>query len=109
MPTPITSIKMIRPRELTASSERWQIKVIRIKRRWHARLFDEGVLRDEMACECREDIGWICREMMRWQDKAGGDVRTSSARRRINQNSGKKGKVWYYGELERSKQKKART
>jgi len=66
----------------------YTIKVTRIKD-WHARLFLNGLLVDEMSCKLRSDIGWICREMMRWADKMGGDSHTSSARRRQGQAVGK--------------------
>lgn len=70
------------------------IKVTRIKNRWHARLKEGEIILDEMACSLKQDIGWICREMLRWQDKTGNSNEwTSSARRR--QISPPIGKVWY--------------
>ena len=79
-------------------------KVTRIKDRWHARMIVDGTMRDEMACENRVDIGWICREMLRWYDKGGGCSAFASAARE-RQQSGPQGKVWYYGELAGSKEK----
>ena len=70
------------------------IKVTKIGKRWHARLINNGVILDEMACALKEDIGWICREMLRWQDKLGNSNDwTSSARKR--QTSQSIGKVWF--------------
>ena len=81
-----------------------EIKVTKIKNRWHARMIIDDVVRDEMACENRVDIGWICREMLRWFVKGGGRSEFASAARK-RQQSGAQGQVWYYGELEKSKQK----
>jgi hypothetical protein len=70
------------------------IKVTKIGKRWHARLIDGNTILDEMACSLKEDIGWICREMLRWQDKMGNSNGwTSSARRRQTPKSA--GKVWF--------------
>jgi len=61
------------------------IKVTRINKKWHARLIETNVILDEMACICKEDIGWICREILTWQDKCGNSNSwTSSARLRHN-------------------------
>lgn len=76
------------------------IKVTRIGTRWHARMLVGGVVRDEMACQLREDIGWICREMLRWYQKMGGaSIFAAAARKR--QISGAKGRVWWQGQLNR--------
>lgn len=82
------------------------IKVTKIKNRWHARLFVNGIFSDEMACYLRSDIGWICREMMRWCDKLGaGNKHTNSARTRHNTDGAPRGKVMYYNEIQRSIEK----
>lgn len=77
------------------------IKVTRIGKRWHARLFHpDGRIIDEMACVLRDDIGWICREMLRWYDKAGWlplSRHAMSARRRHN--TPRNGQVWYRNQL----------
>ena len=84
-----------------------EIKVTRIKNRWHARMIVDSEVRDEMACENRVDIGYICREMLRWFDKAGGCSKFASAARH-RQDTGPQGQVWYYGELQNSKAKVAK-
>lgn len=105
---------MKRNRQMILSTElETDIKVTRINNRYHARLFVNGIFSDEMACELRSDIGWICREMMRWCDKLGaGNNHTDSARRRHNKDSAPRGKVLYYGEIqnniEKHKAKKAK-
>lgn len=75
---------------------RTDIKVTRIGSNWHARLFVNKLLIDEMSCKLRVDIGWCCRTMMRWADKTGnGNAHTSSARNRNN--GGPIGQVKYLG------------
>lgn len=49
-----------------------EIVVTKIKNRWHGRLIVKDVVYDEMACNNSLDIGWICREMLRWYSKMGG-------------------------------------
>lgn len=78
------------------------ITVTKIRNRWHARLFDGGTVIDEMACEDKRDIGWICREMLRWADKLGRSTDwTRSARRR--QQAGPRGRVWFCRQLRRAR------
>jgi hypothetical protein len=77
-----------------------EIKVTRIKNRFHARLFISGKVLDEMACQLKQDIGWICREMLRWADKTGfGNKWTNAARMR--QQGSHLGRVWYKNKLYR--------
>ena len=81
------------------------VEVKRINNRWHARVLkNDSQILDEMACERREDIGWICREMLRWVDKNGFDADkfSESARKRKNEDSCQTlGKVWYQNQLKR--------
>ena len=79
------------------------IKVTKIKNRWHSRLYVMGKVYDEMACEYSEDIGVICRIMMRWFDKMGGGNTYSSFSRHRNQRS-PKGKIWYKNQLDKEKE-----
>jgi hypothetical protein len=76
----------------------YQIKVTRINNRYHARLMKLDVVISEMACELRIDIGYICRQMMRWEDKMGGDKFTSASRNRLNTHPDNSlvpiGKIW---------------
>lgn len=77
-----------------------EIKVTKIGPRWHARLFYKGNVHSEMACEVRQDIGYICRDLARWFDKCGGDcVAADATRTRLNRKEtnyrGPVGKVWH--------------
>ena len=70
------------------------VKVTRIGKRWVATLTVGGKEYDRMACGLKSDIGWICREMLRWYGKLGGNSAwAASARRR--QKGRPIGKVWY--------------
>jgi hypothetical protein len=82
------------------------IKVTRIKQRWHARLYVNGCVRDEMACSTRMDIGWICREMLRWYDKSSGDS-VYAHKARTRQRRGPYDKIWYQNALARKMKHKA--
>ena len=77
------------------------IKVTKIRNRWHARLLEGSTILDEMACLNRLDIGWICREMLRWYDKYGGKYSKFAikARERQRKTEYPLGKVWYYNQL----------
>ena len=58
------------------------------------------IVLDEMACKNRQDIGWICREMMRWADKwFYQDQFTFASRTRHNKDGQPIGKVWYQKSL----------
>lgn len=74
------------------------IKVTKICNKWHARLLDDGKVLDEMACASRLDIGWICREMLRWYDKAG-NVSKWAASARKKHVAMPVCKVWYKNQL----------
>ena len=82
------------------------IKVTKIKNRYHARLFFKEKIFDEMACEYRQDIGLICKEMLRWFDKLGGEsVYADKARHRQSTNREYAGKVWYKNKLDLEKER----
>lgn len=80
--------------------DRLKTKVTLINGRYHARLYlDEKVI-DEMACKEKIDIAWICREMLRWFDKCGGISEWASAAR-LRHQTPPKGQVWYKVQLEK--------
>jgi len=84
-----------------------EIKVTKINRRWHARLIHQGVVKDELACECTEDIGLICKEMLRWFDKMGNiSLYADKSRHRAYTFRPFKGKIWYRPMLEQEKLKR---
>lgn len=79
-----------------------EIKVTKIKDRFHARLHVGTNVHSEMACSERADIGYICRSLLRWFDKCGGSsIYAHKSRERLNTKetnfSGPIGKIWYTG------------
>lgn len=76
-----------------------EVKVTRIRNRWHARLTYNGKVFDEMACSDRRDIGWICREVLRWFVKIGGSSEFASAARE-RQGTKPVGRVWWRRHLD---------
>lgn len=74
------------------------IKVTKIKNKWHARLLDnrkDGKPIDEMACEEKEDIGYICYQLLRWHDKCGGVSPMASDARHRQKYKNPTGKIWW--------------
>ncbi len=73
-----------------------RIKVTRIGKKWHARLIENDYVLDEMACQNKLDIGWICREMLTWYSKLGGVSDFAEAARERHLHDKKPcGKIWY--------------
>ena len=74
-----------------------KIRVTRINNRYHARLINVATqeVLDEMACQLRQDVGWISREMLRWYSKLGGQSQfAEAARDRQNDSVLPAGKTW---------------
>lgn len=73
-----------------------RIKVTALGNRHHARLLKDGVVIDEMSCELKQDVGYICRDLLRWFSKLGGvSAWAESARRRMNEKQEVPvGRVW---------------
>lgn len=73
------------------------IKVTNINNQYHARLFLGDKIIDEMSCCEKIDIGWICREMLRWYDKSFYPYSKFASKSRERQSSSPIGKVQYIG------------
>lgn len=83
--------------ELMIVAQEMKVKVTRIASRWHCRLLLRGKVIDEYACQLRIDIGWCCRDMLRWANKMGHqDPLAIAGRERKNRkdDAHPKGKVW---------------
>jgi hypothetical protein len=74
-----------------------KLKITQIDSDFHARLYsDTGTILDEMSCKLKQDIGWICREMLRWQCKLGStDPWALQAREKQSQTPSPIGSVKY--------------
>jgi hypothetical protein len=81
--------------------EQIELKVTKIKARWHVRLISDGKVDSEMACAKREDIGYCCRQLSRWYDKCGGMSTEASATRtrmaKPTNMTGPVGRIWHSG------------
>lgn len=61
-----------------------EVKVSRINNRYHVRIFLNGKINQEAVCN-KENIGFTCRSLLRWEDKCGNMSKyASSARERHN-------------------------
>lgn len=85
-----------------------EIRVTKIKHRWHSRLIMNGRVCDEMACDNSLDIGWICREMLRWVSKCGGiSNRAEFARHSERPGRDRRaitvGRIWHCNKLDEEK------
>jgi hypothetical protein len=76
------------------------LKVTRIGNRWHARLLDDDKVLDEMACNSRLDLKFICKEILRRYNQCERLSRFFKAARK-RQIQGPHGRVWYMTQLRR--------
>ena len=87
-----------------AMNEPLTTKVTRIGNFYHCRLFREGKLHDEVACNLKEDIGYCMYWMLRWYDKMCFEPfsNMATAARYRSRKSVPKGKVKYHISLKSS-------
>ena len=86
------------------SIEIFDTKVTKIGKHWHARLMHvDGRVIDEMACDSKENIGYICYVMLRWADKLGWNSPMAHAARQRQKMTHAKGKIWYKTHLPEKK------
>ena len=72
------------------------IKVTKIKNRWHARLSFNGAVISEMACTARQDIGFICGQLLRSFSKEASTVSgMAEASRDRQKNQTPVDKIWW--------------
>ena len=79
------------------------MRVTRIGTRWHVRCVRGETVLDEMACDLQADVGWISREILRWQDKLGNSTAFTSAARERHRTQ-PRGRVYYKNDLDREYQ-----
>jgi len=58
-----------------------RVEVRKINNAWHCRVFLNDVLNQEARCFTPSDIGFMCRSMLRWEDKCGNISRYAGAAR----------------------------
>lgn len=66
-----------------------EVVVRRIGNGYNIRVFTNGELNQEARCMDKRDIGYTCRNLLRWEDKCGNISQfASAARERLNRNFG---------------------
>jgi hypothetical protein len=62
-----------------------EVKVTRIGNVYHCRVFTNGKLNQEAIAQNRSEISYVCKSLLRWEDKCGNFSKfASSARERLN-------------------------
>jgi hypothetical protein len=62
-----------------------EVKVNRIGNAYHCQVFTNGALNQEAIAENQSEIGYVCKSLLRWEDKCGNiSAFASSARERLN-------------------------
>jgi hypothetical protein len=62
-----------------------EVKVTRIGNVYHCRVFTNGELNQEAIAQNRSEISYVCKSLLRWEDKCGNISKfASSARERLN-------------------------
>lgn len=65
-----------------------EVKVTKINGCYHARYIFDGAIKSEYTCKKKNEVGLMCREMLRWQHKLGNVTKlTTSARKRMSDKS----------------------
>jgi len=72
------------------------IKTTFINKNWHVRLYCDDILKREMVCKEKIDIGNIIKYFLRWHDKLGNYPysKMADASRTRNKTIMFQGKVW---------------
>ncbi len=83
----ITTMKnVLRIQNLLLGQCEHEVTVRRIGNGWNCRVFTNGQLNQESRVENRSEIGFACREMLRWEDKCGNISKFAmAARQRHNE------------------------
>lgn len=58
-----------------------EVTVRTINGQYHCRVFTNGELNQEAICFRKQDIGYTCRSLLRWEDKCGNISEFASAAR----------------------------
>jgi hypothetical protein len=62
-----------------------KVTVCKIKGNYHCRVLVNGEVNQEAVCYSQRDIGYTCRNLLRWEDKCGNwSEFASAARERLN-------------------------
>jgi hypothetical protein len=77
---------LFRMKRLLLGEVEHEVTVRNINGSYHCRVFVNGELNQEAVCYSKRDIGYTCRNLLRWEDKCGNISKfASAARERLNQ------------------------
>ena len=63
-----------------------EVSVRNINGKYHCRVFTNGELNQEAVCYSKRNIGYTCRNLLRWEDKCGNFSEfAGAARERLNE------------------------
>ena len=72
------------PQKVCLGEVQHEVKVNRIGNVYHCQVFTNGELNQEAIAEDRSQISYVCKSLLRWEDKCGNiSDYASSARRRL--------------------------
>jgi hypothetical protein len=72
------------PQKLCLGNVTHEVKVTRIGSSYHCRVFTNGILNQEAIAKDQSEIGFVCKDLLRWEDKCGNiSDFASSARERL--------------------------
>jgi hypothetical protein len=76
---------LFRIKRLLLGAVNHEVTVRNINGNYHCRVLVNGELNQEAVCYTKRDIGYTCRNLLRWEDKCGNISEFASAsRRRLN-------------------------
>ena len=76
---------LFRMKRLLLGAVKHEVTVRNINGNYHCRVFTNGELNQEAVCYSKSDIGYTCRNLLRWEDKCGNISKfASAARERLN-------------------------
>jgi hypothetical protein len=62
-----------------------EVKVNRIGNVYHCQVYTNGLLNQEAIAENQSEIGYVCKSLLRWEDKCGNiSAFANAARERLN-------------------------
>lgn len=73
------------PQKVCLGEVTHEVKVTRIGDVYHCRVFTNGELNQEAIAEDQSQIGYVCKDLLRWEDKCGNiSAYATSARSRLH-------------------------
>jgi hypothetical protein len=76
---------LFRMKRLLLGNVEHEVTVRNINGNYHCRVLVNGELNQEAVCYDKSDIGYTCRNLLRWEDKCGNWSKfASAARERLN-------------------------